>query len=102
MHVWMLQYLYVSEVFVALCDQWRYLHFQIFSHYQTHSSASQIQNLCKKIDAICITQSVKKLQSGKTLKCYNANTQIQILACVFHQVYTAVIHLHANVTSRNT
>jgi len=31
MYVWM--YLDISEVFVALFDQWRNLHLQISSHY---------------------------------------------------------------------
>jgi hypothetical protein len=56
----------------------------------------------KKIYAMCITQSVKKLQLGKTGKCYTPYTQRQILACFFQQVYTAVIHINAKVISRNT
>jgi hypothetical protein len=89
-YVWMSQYLDMSEVVVVLFELWRYLHLQTPSHYQTHSSASQLQNLCKKIDAICIMLSVKKLQLGKTVKCHTPYTQTHPCMCLSTSVNSSI------------
>jgi hypothetical protein len=65
----MLQYFDMPGI-VALFELWSYVHLHTHSDYQTHSSPSQMWNLCRKIDAICITSSIKEItirENGEVL-----------------------------------